>query len=66
MTEHQSYSIHYRISTGFQKGKKVFSLQTRPTKKFYWHTPWVLDALRSSNFIQAIETRELTVQKLEN
>jgi hypothetical protein len=30
MTEHQSYSIHYRISTGFQKGKKVFSLQTRP------------------------------------
>ena len=30
MTEHQGYSIHYRISTGFQKGKKVFSLQTRP------------------------------------
>lgn len=30
MTEQQSYSIHYRISTGFQKGKKVFSLQTRP------------------------------------
>ncbi|MHB1949813.1 MAG: transposase [Gammaproteobacteria bacterium] len=30
MPEHQSYSIHYRISTGFQKGKKVFSLQTRP------------------------------------
>lgn len=30
MTDHQSYSIHYRILTGFQKGKKVFLLQTRP------------------------------------
>jgi len=30
LTEHQSYSIHYRISTGFQKGKKVFTLQTLP------------------------------------
>ena len=29
ITDHQSYSILYRISTGFQKGKKVFSLQTR-------------------------------------
>jgi len=30
MTDHQSYSIMYRISTGFQKGKKIFSVQTRP------------------------------------
>jgi hypothetical protein len=30
MTEHQSYSIGYRISIGPQKGKKVFSLQTLP------------------------------------
>ena len=30
MTEHQSYSIHYRIAAGPQKGKKVFSIQTRP------------------------------------
>lgn len=30
MRDHPSYSILYRISTGFQKGKKVFSLQTRP------------------------------------
>jgi hypothetical protein len=30
MTGHQSHSILYRISTGFQKGKKVFSVQTRP------------------------------------
>jgi len=29
LTEYQSYSIQYRISTGFQKGKKVFALQTR-------------------------------------
>src|SRR5205085_3016939 len=29
ITDHQRYSILYRISTGFQKGKKVFSLQTR-------------------------------------
>jgi hypothetical protein len=30
MAHHQSYSITYRISTGSQKGKKVFSIQTRP------------------------------------
>jgi len=30
MNDHQSYSIMYRISTGFQKGKKVFSIQTSP------------------------------------
>jgi hypothetical protein len=29
MPDHQSYSIMYRISTGHQKGKKVFALQTR-------------------------------------
>ena len=27
MTDHQSYSIMYRVSTGFQKGKKIFSIQ---------------------------------------
>ena len=30
MTGHQTFSIMYRISTGFQKGKKIFSVQTRP------------------------------------
>ena len=30
MAEHQGHSIQYRISIGFQKGKKVFSLQTLP------------------------------------
>ena len=30
MSDHQSYSIMYRVSTGFQKGKKIFSIQTRP------------------------------------
>jgi len=30
MTDHQTFSIMYRISTGFQKGKKIFSVQTRP------------------------------------
>ena len=30
MAEHQSHSIQYRISIGFQKGKKVFALQTLP------------------------------------
>jgi hypothetical protein len=29
-SDNQGYSITYRISTGFQKGKKVFSIQTRP------------------------------------
>ncbi len=30
MNDHQSYSIMYRVSTGFQKGRKIFSIQTRP------------------------------------
>jgi hypothetical protein len=30
MSDHQAYSINYRISIGSQKGKKVFSLQTLP------------------------------------
>lgn len=30
MAEHQGHSIQYRISIGFQKGKKVFALQTLP------------------------------------
>lgn len=30
MNDHQIFSIMYRISTGFQKGKKIFSVQTRP------------------------------------
>jgi len=30
MDEHQGHSIQYRISIGFQKGKKVFALQTLP------------------------------------
>jgi hypothetical protein len=30
MSEHQGYSINYRISAGPQKGRKVFALQTLP------------------------------------
>ena len=30
MSDHQAYSINYRIAIGSQKGKKVFSLQTLP------------------------------------
>jgi hypothetical protein len=30
MSEHQGYSINYRISVGPQKGRKVFALQTIP------------------------------------
>ena len=30
MSEHQGYSINYRISVGPQKGRKVFALQTLP------------------------------------
>jgi Putative transposase len=30
MNDHQGYSVHYRISVGSQKGRKVFTLQTLP------------------------------------
>lgn len=44
-TSHQSYSILYRISTGFQKGKKVFALQTRPP---------IVDEIKNSDLLGKI------------
>ncbi len=46
MSDHQSYSITYRVSTGFQKGKKVFSIQTRPP---------IIDEVKSIDLLGKIE-----------
>jgi len=52
MSEHQGYSINYRISVGPQKGMKVFALQTIPISK--WHHTRELSAVRFH-----VETRRI-------
>ncbi len=61
MTDHQSYSIMYRISTGFQKGKKIFWYKQDHPSLMRQKTSICSEKLRVFHCMRACQPKPISV-----